>query len=57
MPTRGSGLMDATKGMVAHDLESYGVRTFLAKEMTFNILGLYVIRWQPYKYFYAISPV
>jgi fatty acid synthase subunit beta len=26
--------------MVAHELESYGVRTFLAKEMAFNILGL-----------------
>lgn len=26
--------------MVAHELESYGVRTFSAKEMAFNILGL-----------------
>ena len=26
--------------IVAHELESYGVRTFSAKEMAFNILGL-----------------
>ncbi|EGN98830.1 hypothetical protein SERLA73DRAFT_168429 [Serpula lacrymans var. lacrymans S7.3] len=37
--TRGTGLMDATN-MVAHEVESYGVRTFSAKEMAFNILGL-----------------
>jgi fatty acid synthase subunit alpha len=37
--TRGTGLMSATN-IVAHELESYGVRTFSAKEMAFNILGL-----------------
>ena len=26
--------------IVAHELESHGVRTFSAKEMAFNILGL-----------------
>ena len=26
--------------IIAHELESYGVRTFSAKEMAFNILGL-----------------
>jgi len=26
--------------IVAHELESYGARTFSAKEMAFNILGL-----------------
>ena len=31
--------MDATN-MVAQDVETYGVRTFSAKEMSFNILGL-----------------
>ena len=31
--------MDATNN-VAYELESYGVRTFSAKEMAFNILGL-----------------
>jgi fatty acid synthase subunit alpha, fungi type len=31
--------MSATN-IVAHELESYGVRTFSAKEMAFNILGL-----------------
>lgn len=31
--------MGATN-IVAHELESYGVRTFSAKEMAFNILGL-----------------
>jgi fatty acid synthase subunit beta len=31
--------MDASN-IVAHELESYGVRTFSAKEMAFNILGL-----------------
>ena len=31
--------MDATN-TVARELESYGVRTFYAKEMAFNILGL-----------------
>ena len=29
--------------IVAHELESYAVRTFSAKEMTFNILGLQVM--------------
>ncbi|CAL1716945.1 unnamed protein product [Somion occarium] len=37
--TRGTGLMDASD-TVAYDLESHGVRTFSAKEMAFNILGL-----------------
>lgn len=37
--TRGTGLMDATN-MVAQDVEAHGVRTFSAKEMAFNILGL-----------------
>ncbi|THH15787.1 hypothetical protein EW146_g4747 [Bondarzewia mesenterica] len=37
--TRGTGLMDATN-MVAQDVETHGVRTFSAKEMAFNILGL-----------------
>ncbi|KII85134.1 hypothetical protein PLICRDRAFT_45274 [Plicaturopsis crispa FD-325 SS-3] len=37
--TRGTGLMDATN-MVAQEVESHGVRTFSAKEMAFNILGL-----------------
>ncbi|GBE85483.1 hypothetical protein SCP_0706700 [Sparassis crispa] len=37
--TRGTGLMDATN-VVAHDVESHGVCTFSAKEMTFNIMGL-----------------
>ncbi|KAH9856627.1 fatty acid synthase [Lenzites betulinus] len=37
--TRGTGLMN-TVNSVAHDLESLGVRTFSAKEMAFNILGL-----------------
>ncbi|KAI0360181.1 fatty acid synthase [Trametes cingulata] len=37
--TRGTGLMGATN-TVAHELESHGVRTFSAKEMAFNILGL-----------------
>src|SRR6267154_5933000 len=37
--TRGTGLMDATY-IVAHEVESHGVRTFSAKEMAFNILGL-----------------
>jgi fatty acid synthase subunit beta len=37
--TRGTGLMSATN-IVAHELESYGVCTFSAKEMAFNILGL-----------------
>jgi fatty acid synthase subunit alpha, fungi type len=31
--------MDASN-VVAHELESYGVRTFSAKEMAFNTLGL-----------------
>ncbi|KAI6024835.1 hypothetical protein BKA83DRAFT_685883 [Pisolithus microcarpus] len=33
--TRGTGLMDATN-IVAQDVESYGVRTFSAKEMAFQ---------------------
>ncbi|RPD59601.1 fatty acid synthase [Lentinus tigrinus ALCF2SS1-6] len=37
--TRGTGLMEATN-TVAHELEGHGVRTFSAKEMAFNILGL-----------------
>jgi fatty acid synthase subunit beta len=37
--TRGTGLMDATN-IVADEVESHGVRTFSAKEMAFNILGL-----------------
>ncbi|KAA1467738.1 fatty acid synthase [Dentipellis sp. KUC8613] len=37
--TRGTGLMDATN-TVAQDIESHGLRTFSAKEMAFNILGL-----------------
>ncbi|KAF9490473.1 fatty acid synthetase alpha subunit [Pleurotus eryngii] len=37
--TRGTGLMSATN-IVAHELETYGVRTFSAKEMAFNVLGL-----------------
>ncbi|EMD40218.1 hypothetical protein CERSUDRAFT_122278 [Gelatoporia subvermispora B] len=37
--TRGTSLMDATN-MVTHEVEGYGVRTFSAKEMAFNILGL-----------------
>ena len=37
--TRGTGLMSATN-TVAAQVESYGVRTFSAKEMAFNILGL-----------------
>ncbi|KAH9945014.1 fatty acid synthase [Epithele typhae] len=37
--TRGTGLMGATN-TVAHELEGHGVRTFSAKEMAFNILGL-----------------
>ncbi|CAE6460687.1 unnamed protein product [Rhizoctonia solani] len=37
--TRGTGLMGATN-MVAQQVESYGVRTFSANEMAFNILGL-----------------
>ncbi|KAH8100945.1 fatty acid synthase [Cristinia sonorae] len=37
--TRGTGLMDASD-TIAAELESHGVRTFSAKEMAFNILGL-----------------
>ena len=37
--TRGTGLMNATN-IVAHELEGHGVRTFSAKEMAFNTLGL-----------------
>ncbi|KAG8889684.1 3-oxoacyl-[acyl-carrier-protein] synthase [Tulasnella sp. 332] len=37
--TRGTGLMSATN-IVAQAVESYGCRTFSAKEMAFNILGL-----------------
>lgn len=37
--TRGTGLMNAAS-LVSQELETYGVRTFSAKEMAFNILGL-----------------
>ena len=37
--TRGTGLMSAT-GSVAEGIEAKGCRTFSAKEMAFNILGL-----------------
>ncbi|KAI0264369.1 fatty acid synthase [Gloeopeniophorella convolvens] len=37
--TRGTGLMDQSN-MVAQEVESHGVRTYSAKEMAFNILGL-----------------
>ncbi|KZT67951.1 hypothetical protein DAEQUDRAFT_367722 [Daedalea quercina L-15889] len=37
--TRGTGLMDSTN-IVAQEVESHGVRTFSAKEMAFNLLGL-----------------
>jgi 3-oxoacyl-ACP reductase-like protein/malonyl CoA-acyl carrier protein transacylase/acyl dehydratase len=37
--TRGTGLMNATN-IVAEGIEKHGVRTFSAKEMAFNILGL-----------------
>lgn len=37
--TRGTGLMSATN-IIAEGVESHGVRTFSAKEMAFNILGL-----------------
>lgn len=37
--TRGTGLMGPTN-IVAHQLETHGVRTFSPKEMAFNILGL-----------------
>lgn len=37
--TRGTGLMSATN-IVAEGIEKMGVRTFSAKEMAFNILGL-----------------
>ncbi|KAK0191779.1 hypothetical protein F5146DRAFT_1198324 [Armillaria mellea] len=37
--TRGTGLMGPTN-IVAHGLESYGIRTFSTKEMACNILGL-----------------
>ena len=37
--TRGTGLMDQSN-MVAQEIETHGVRTFSAKEMAFNILGL-----------------
>lgn len=37
--TRGTGLMDATN-IVAQEVEGNGVRTFSAKEMAFNLLGL-----------------
>ncbi|RSH78623.1 3-oxoacyl-[acyl-carrier-protein] synthase [Apiotrichum porosum] len=37
--TRGTGLMSATN-FIAEGLEKLGVRTFSAKEMAFNILGL-----------------
>ncbi|KAJ2999622.1 3-oxoacyl-[acyl-carrier-protein] synthase [Globomyces sp. JEL0801] len=37
--TRGTGLMNSTN-IVAQGVEKYGVRTFSAKEMGFNLLGL-----------------
>ncbi|EEB89578.1 hypothetical protein MPER_12305, partial [Moniliophthora perniciosa FA553] len=37
--TRGTTLMGHTN-IVAHELKSYGVRTFSVKEMAFNILGI-----------------
>jgi fatty acid synthase subunit alpha, fungi type len=37
--TRGTGLMGASN-VVAHELGSYGVHSFCAKEMAFNIIGL-----------------
>ena len=37
--TRGTGLMSGAS-LVSQELETYGVRTFSAKEMAFNILGL-----------------
>ncbi|KAF8271214.1 fatty acid synthase [Lactarius quietus] len=37
--TRGTGLMDQSN-MIAQEVETHGVRTFSAKEMAFNILGL-----------------
>ncbi|CAH7689739.1 fatty acid synthase subunit beta [Phakopsora pachyrhizi] len=37
--TRGTGLMSANN-LIAEGVESHGVRTFSAKEMAFNILGL-----------------
>jgi len=37
--TRGTGLMSAAN-LISQELESYGIRTFSAKEMAFNILGL-----------------
>ncbi|KZP00458.1 fatty acid synthase [Calocera viscosa TUFC12733] len=37
--TRGTGLMNANN-LVAQKIEEHGVRTFSAKEMAFNILGL-----------------
>jgi fatty acid synthase subunit alpha len=37
--TRGTGLMDQSN-MIAQEVELAGVRTFSAKEMAFNILGL-----------------
>jgi len=37
--TRGTGVMAATN-IVAQQVETHGVRTFSAKEMAFNILGL-----------------
>lgn len=37
--TRGTGLM-SPNNMIAEGVESHGVRTFSAKEMAFNILGL-----------------
>ena len=37
--TRGTGLMDQSN-MVTQEIETLGLRTFSAKEMAFNILGL-----------------
>jgi len=39
--TRGTGLMDQSNmNMIAQGIEMHEVRTFSAKEMAFNILGL-----------------
>ncbi|KAJ2537690.1 beta subunit of fatty acid synthetase, partial [Coemansia sp. RSA 1853] len=50
--TRGTSLMSATN-LVAQKVESLGVRTFSAREMAFNILGLLnpqisrIVHWHP----------
>jgi 3-oxoacyl-ACP reductase-like protein len=37
--TCGTGLMNQSN-MIAQEIETHGVRTFSAKEMAFNVLGL-----------------